>query len=133
VFSFRVADKERICYVTAVGRLTLQSCIEIIDTGIKARNSKNKPGYSMLVDLRKVKYDLKAREIGYLSSYVATKKKYSRGKIALVTTGYRNRLIVDMFCSGAARGGVSINSFSDMNNARKWLYKSVNIKSVAGK
>lgn len=129
--TYRISEEENICYVTAEGCITLQSCVEFMEAGIT--NSKIKPGCCMLVDLRKMKYDSEAQEVGYLASYVATKKEYFSGKIALVTTGHRNRAIADLFCFGAAIGGMSINRFSDMDEARKWLNEPVNKKSITGK
>ncbi len=126
-----MSDTEKICYVTAEGRITLQSCVELMEASIK--NPRTKPGYRVLVDLRKMKYEPEVREIGNLTSYVTAKKEFFTGKIALVTAGHRNRFIVDMFCFGAAMGGVNINRFSDMAEARKWLEESVNKKEITGK
>jgi hypothetical protein len=130
-FTYRISEAEKICYVTAEGRITLRSCVDLMEESIK--NPQTTPGYSVLVDLRKMKYDPETYEISSLTTYVTAKRDYFTGRIALVTEGHRNRFIADMFCFGAAMGGMRIKRFSDMDEARKWLDESVAKKIIKDK
>ena len=127
--SYRISEEEKICYVTAHGRITLRSCIDLMEESV--RDPKTKPGYRVLVDLRKMKYAPESYEISNLTTYVTAKKDYFTGKIALVTTGYRNGFIVDMFCFGATLGGMKVKRFSDMDEAGKWLDEPA-VNSIIG-
>ena len=127
-FTYKISEAEKICYVTAEGRITLRDCVDLMEESIN--NPQTRPGYRVLVDLRKMKYDPELHEIGNLTTYVTAKKEYFTAKIAFVTAGHRSRFVVDMFCFGATMGGMKVKRFSDMDEAKTWLDEPVAKKTI---
>ncbi len=105
--------------VTPSGYYSYKEIIELINLVI--HDSRYKPKFNFVIDIRKVIYTPAVSEIYSISSYIIASKRYFQGKTAIITSG---EILYNMFTLSTLfvkKEGLTSSIFKTMEDALLWL------------